>query len=278
MTASEPGNIVDARDIPPLTREQTDQLAYGELDGFVRLLDQIEGADWDRPTACDLWSVRDVVAHQGGHVQAGMGLRGMISQLNPKLAKPFKKRGMNTLDAMNEAQVEMRREWSIEELVGEVRARTPEAIVSRRGMRWPARLVRVPAPDYGLIRVDYLLHVVFPRDMWIHRLDIADATGRPFSMTVEHDGLMLEHVVRDMDRIIRKRLPGQSIRLTVDGPAGGTWKLGRGDETEVTMDILDFMRASSGRLALARRLEVAEVSTADAALKERVLGSLAAVY
>jgi len=278
MSPSATRNIVNARDIPPLTRNQTDQIAQDELDAFVRLLEQLDGSDWDLPTACDLWTVRGVVAHQGGHVQAGMGLWGMLLQLNPRLGKRYKKRGMNTLDAMNQAQVDLRRDWSIGELVAEVRDRTPQAIVSRGRMPLPTRLVRVPASDYGLIRVDYLLHVVFPRDMWVHRLDIADATNCPFIMTGEHDGVLVTHVVRDMDRNVRKRLPGYGIRLVLDGPTGGTWKLGEGDEIAVSMDILNFMRASSGRLAPARCLAVADVSTTDAALKSRILGSLVAVY
>lgn len=88
----------------------------------------------------------------------------------------------------------------------------------------------------------------------------------------------MAHVVRDMERNVRKRLPGASIWLTVEGAAGGTWTLGKGEEVAVTAGVLDFMRASSGRLAPARRLAAAEVSTADAALKDRVLASLVAVY
>ncbi len=74
-------------------------------------------------------------------------------------------RGMNTLDAMNQAQVDLRHDWPTGRLVEEIREGTPRAITSRRGLGWPPRIVRVPAPDYGLIRVDYLLRVVFPRDV-----------------------------------------------------------------------------------------------------------------
>lgn len=272
------GTTVDACNIPPLTPSQVERIARDELGAFVRLLEQLEASDWDRPTACDLWSVRDVVAHQGGHVSAGMGLRGMVSQASPRLLRPYRKRGMNALDAMNQAQVDLRCDWSTDRLVAEVREGTPKAIAARRRVAWPARFVRVPAPDYGLIRVDYLLQVVFPRDMWIHRLDIADATNRPFDATHEHDGMLVAHVIRDMDRNVRKRLPGYAICLVVEGPAGGAWRLGKGDELTVRMDLLDFMRTSSGRLAPARRREAADISATDEGLKERVLASLAAVY
>lgn len=269
---------MDARDIKPLVREETEKIAHGELQAFVGLLDQLDAPDWERPTACDLWNVRDVVAHQGGHVQAGTGLRGMVAQFSPKLVKPYRKQGMNMLDAMNQAQVDMRRGWSHETLIAEMRDRTPEAIAARRRLPFASRLIRVPAADYGFIPVDYLLHTVFPRDMWIHRLDIADATGRPFVMTPDHDGVLAAHVVRDMDRNVKKRLPGHSIQLTVDGPAGGAWRLGTGDQIAVRMDILDFMRVSSGRMKPERALLVTEVSTTDPSLKARVIRSLAAVY
>jgi uncharacterized protein (TIGR03083 family) len=278
MTTAATRQAIEAAGIPPLTRAQTEKVAHRELETFVALLERLAGSEWEQPTACDLWSVRDVVAHQGGHVQAGRGMLGMFAQLNPMLARPYRKRRMNALDAMNQAQVDMRREWPVERLIAEVREGTTEAIEARRRLSPAAKIVRVPAPDYGLIRIDYLLHVVFPRDMWIHRLDVADATGRPFELDEEHDGTLLSHVVRDMERNVRKRLPGRSVRLTVEGPGGGTWRLGQGDEVPVEIGVLDFMRLSSGRLKAERRGEVAEVGVSDQSERERVLGALAAVY
>ncbi len=141
MTRLEVRNSMEARDIPPLTREEIDRAAERELAAFVGLLESLEGDEWERPTACDLWNVRDVVGHQGGHVQAGMGLRGMFSQFSPRLSKPYKKRGMNTLDAMNQAQVDLRRDWPTERLVAEIREGTPRAMVA------PAALHVGAAPE-----------------------------------------------------------------------------------------------------------------------------------
>ncbi len=278
MTVANINSTINARDIPPLTRDETERIAHDELAIFLNLLEQLDDGDWEQPTHCDLWTVRDVVAHQGGHVPGGRGAFGMFAQLNPRVLRPYQKRGMNTLDAMNQAQVDMRREWPLEKLLAEIREGTRQAIASRRGMWWPSKLVRVPAPDYGMIPVDYLLHVVFPRDMWIHRLDITDATGRSFETKPEHDGVLIAHVVRDMERNVKKGVPGHAVRLTVDGPAGGTWRLGKGDEIAVTMDVPTFLRASSSRISPEERRAAVDVSTADEALREKVLASLVAVY
>lgn len=276
MVSNATRQVQAASAVPPLTQAQAERIARGELDAFVALLQGLGDDDWSRPTDCDLWSVRDVVAHQGGHVQAGMGLRGLFAQFSPRLTRPYRKQGMNALDATNQSQVDLRRDWPAEKLIAEVRDGTTRAIAARRSMALATKLVRVPAPGYGLIRVDYLLRVIFPRDMWIHRLDIAGATGRPFVMTPGHDGLLLAHALRDTERNVRKLLPGYAVRLELDGPAGGAWRLGHGSEVPVTMDVPTFMRLSSGRQPASRC--PAEVAVDDPALRERVLASLVAVY
>ncbi|MDZ7726724.1 MAG: maleylpyruvate isomerase family mycothiol-dependent enzyme [Dehalococcoidia bacterium] len=278
MTATATRSAVRATEIPPLTRAQAANIARDELAAFVSLLEELDEPDWRQPTHCDLWDVHDVVAHQGGHVAAGHGLLGMLGQGKPWQLRPYKKRGMNDLDAINQRQVDLRHEMGPAELITEVRDGTERAITARQRMKWPSRIVRLPAPDYGLIPMDYLLHVIFPRDMWIHRLDIADATDRPFTVTPDHDGAMLPPAIRDMDRNVRKHLPGHSVRLTIDGPAGGTWLLGEGDEFQVTMDLPAFLRASSGRIGIPDRVAAADFSTPDQDLRERIAAALVAVY
>lgn len=267
-----------AAEIPLPTRDETERLAHDELARFVALLEQLDDGDWTQPTACERWTVRDVAAHQGAHVEAGMGVFGTLRQFSPRLRKMYREPGMSPLDEVNEAQVGMRRNWPVERIVGEIREGTPRAIASRRRMPWPARHLPVPVPDYGVMSMDRLLHVIYPRDMWIHRLDIADATGRTFELSDVHDGALLAQAIRDMDRNVRKGAPGYSVLLEVDGAGGGLWRLGKGDEIRVSMELPAFLRASSRRVSPQGRSAAADVSTPDPDIRERVLNSLVTAY
>lgn len=268
----------DASGIQPLSRGRYAGLARAELAAFLALLDQLEGADWEKPTACTLWSVRDLVAHQAGHAQMGSGLAGFIAQANPRLTRPYRKRGMSTLDALNQAQVDRRRDLPIEQVIAELRDGTARSIVSRGRMTWPARRVPVPVPPVGLMPVGTLFDRIMPRDMWIHRLDIADATGKPFAQTVEHDGVMVAQVVADAARHVGKKAPTLGVTLRLAGPAGGAFRLTNGTErVELAMDVPDFMRRTSDRLTVDAALQRAD-SSASSEVTRRALEVLLAPY
>lgn len=43
----------------------------------------------------------------------------------------------------------------------------------------------------------YLIDVILTRDPWMHRTDIAEATGAPLVLTAEHDGILVDDVVKE---------------------------------------------------------------------------------
>jgi uncharacterized protein (TIGR03083 family) len=264
--------------IQRLSRREWASIANDELARFLAVVDGLSEAEWQLPTACHLWNVRDIVAHQGGHVQMGSGAKGLFAQFQPKYTRAYKHLGLSGNDAVNQAQVEMRHDRSPSELVAEVRDGTPRSIASRARMNPLARNIRLPVPGHGLMSLDHLLHVIFPRDMWIHRLDIADATGRAFEITPGHDDRLLEGVVVDMERHVRRLLPGRSIRLTIEGPAGGTWLLGEGEEVAVAMDLPTFLRRSSERRTAAETLPHATVDAPTESERLAALNAIVAIY
>jgi hypothetical protein len=83
--------------------------------------------------------------------------------------------------------------------------------------------------------------VILTRDPWMHRLDLARATGRDPVLTADHDGVIVADVVAEW-----ARRHGQPYRLQLTGPAGGSWSSGTGNE-EISMDAADFCRVISGR-------------------------------
>lgn len=74
-----------------------------------------------------------------------------------------------------------------------------------------------------------MLHRIFPRDMWIHRLDIADATGKRFEQTPGHDDVMLALTVADAAMQVEKKAPELSFALALAGAAGGSWAFGQNE-------------------------------------------------
>jgi hypothetical protein len=89
----------------------------------------------------------------------------------------------------------------------------------------------------------YLIDVILTRDPWMHRLDIAVATGTEPRLTAEHDGVIVADVVAEWaDR------HGKDFELTLTGPAGGTWRAGANGPSW-TLDAVDFCRAIARRPA-----------------------------
>jgi hypothetical protein len=90
-------------------------------------------------------------------------------------------------------------------------------------------------------RMGYLLDVILTRDPWMHRVDIARATGRDLVLTPEHDGRIVADVVAEW-----ARRHGRPFTLTLTGPAGGTFVAGNGGES-ITVDAVEFCRTLAGR-------------------------------
>jgi hypothetical protein len=85
------------------------------------------------------------------------------------------------------------------------------------------------------------MDVTYTRDAWLHRVDLARATGKPLELTPDHDARLVADVVRDWaDR------HGRPFRIRLAGPAGGAYVRGVGGE-EHTLDAVEFCRILSGR-------------------------------
>ena len=131
--------------------------------------------------------------------------------------------------------------WTWQEALAEFQRSAPR--FARRRLRFPVPLrsvLRVPVNE-GTITVGYLFDRILNRDLFMHRLDICDATGREFVVTADHDGRLVEDVVLEWSQ-----LHGKPFDLTLTGPAGGHWAVGSGGE-RLELDALEFMRLASGR-------------------------------
>lgn len=271
----------DAARIPGTTRQEAAALMEVGVARFVELLESFAPEDWTKPTACILWNVKEIVAHKAGSLAGFASWTEFCHQYNPANQRLYRARGLSTLDALNQIQVDDRADRTPAELIAELRAVSPGAI--RTCLHLPAlvRALHLPAPPPkgGLMSVAYLTDTILPRDLWMHRLDLALATGRTFVQTPEHDGRVLALVVRDMAGTLARALGHASVIYELTGPVGATWRLGKSAVPSATirMDALAFAQLSSQRIRAADVLPRAEL-TGDVALARRALEQTAVLY
>jgi uncharacterized protein (TIGR03083 family) len=216
-----------------------DWMAAAETE-YARLLAQLATLgpqDWARPTDCTEWDVRQLVAHLVGAAESTASLREMRRQQElGRRARP----GAPDIDGMNDVQVAERATASPAELLAALADVAPRAVRARRRIPAPVRALRVPfGPPLGVRSVGYLMDRICTRDVWMHRVDIARATGAELVLTAEHDGRLVADVVQEW-----ARAHGQQHRLVLTGPAGGTF----GEAgPQLDLDAVEFCRVVSGR-------------------------------
>jgi hypothetical protein len=149
--------------------------------------------------------------------------------------------GRSLIDGINDAQIRERTGRSPAELLVELRSTFPAAVHRRATYPRVLRGVPIPDPTVGSVRLGELMDVIYTRDAWMHRVDLALATEHLLELTPDHDGRLVADVVRDWaDR------HGRPFRLELEGPAGGNYVRGVGGE-EHSLDAVEFCRILSGR-------------------------------
>jgi uncharacterized protein (TIGR03083 family) len=214
---------------------------------YQRVLDAIEALrpeDWTLPTDCTAWDVRQLVCHIAGHAQLVSTPLEMARQL--RAAKRRQQDGQASIDALTAFQVQERQHRGPEELRAELRRLVPRAVKGRRRIPGFVRRLRLGDPEIvnGVPETwtfGYASDIIFTRDSWMHRLDLARATGQAPMLTADHDGIIVADVVNEW-----ARRHGRPYRLELTGPAGGHWNSGTHGE-EIVMDAADFCRIISGR-------------------------------
>lgn len=209
---------------------------YRRLDTLLRSLSDEE---WARPTDCTEWDVRAMVAHLVGAAEADASPREMLRQA--RVSRRLDRPGL-PIDKINELQVRERADRTGPELTDDLADAGPRGIRGRRRIPAPLRAVPLPfGPPLGVKPLGYLMGRIYTRDAWMHRVDICRATGREVELTPEHDGRIVDDVVREWGA-----RHGAPYRLELTGPAGGTWQCGTGGEV-LRLDAVEMLRVVSGR-------------------------------
>ena len=151
---------------------------YARLDDLLRSLTP---AEWVAPTDCVEWDVRAMVAHLVG---AAEGNARIIEGVRQAVVGRRRYRRDVLVDSINMVQIADRAGRTPAELVEDLRDAGRRGVAARRRIPGLIRGIVVPiGPPIGTKPIGYLMDRIYTRDAWMHRIDIARATGHDLVVT-----------------------------------------------------------------------------------------------
>lgn len=230
---------------PALDRRVAMQLAATEYERCLELFRSLAAEDWAKPTDCPMWDVRGVAAHLLGMVEMSASLREQRRQQKAAKARMAQHGGL-FIDALTGLQVDERADMTPQQIIDRLATRAAKAASARR--RAPGIIRRRAMPDSQRVNgrneswtIGFLIDTILTRDPWMHRIDIARATGAALALTPEHDGAIVADVVTEW-----AARHGQPFSLRLTGSAGGSWSHGA-DGPTIALDAIEFCRIVSLR-------------------------------
>lgn len=219
--------------LPPIS---TLHLFGPEREALTDLLADLVDDDWYQPTVCEGWNVHDVALHLlGGDIGLLSGGRDRFRG-SPAVPVPPDLSDWSTLvrwiDTRNAVWVDATRRTSpvllCELLVftgQHMAAWLPEVDMDAPGIpvSWAGP---DPAPTWLHIAREYT-------ERWIHQQHIRDAVGRPGFTEPQWLHPVLDTFARALPYTLRdrRRPTGTTVELRITGPAGGSWRVRKDDDT-----------------------------------------------
>lgn len=193
------------------------------LDSLLAVLSGLSDEDWNRPTACALWSVKDVASHLlGGDV-------GILSRKRDAFADNSIiswEELVALVNGLNETWVKTTRRMS-PRLLCDLLKHTGEQVCDYFKSLDPFAIggpVNWAAPDPAPVWLDLAREYT---ERWLHQQHIRDAIGKPGLREPKFFAPVLDAFVRALPRTYRTvaAKDGTRMALTITGDAGGSWFL-----------------------------------------------------
>ncbi|MGD2145219.1 MAG: maleylpyruvate isomerase family mycothiol-dependent enzyme [Anaerolineae bacterium] len=218
------------------------------MSALLDLLSELSSDDWDTPTACPLWSVKDVALHLLGDDVV------MLSSRRDRQPSQFSGQSWDQLvafiNAWNETWVQATRRISPRLLVDLLKLTGTQvnAYFESRDPYAVGAPVSWAGPDPAPVWLDLAREYT---ERWHHQQHIREAVARAGLKGPRFLSPVLDTFVRAVPHTFRdtQAVDGTLVALTISGPAGSQWFLRREGENwrlyvnglrkphaEVTMD------------------------------------------
>lgn len=94
---------IDVTQVTPIGRVEAGRLATAAYERLFDVLRALDRAAWDRPTDCDRWTVKAIVAHVLGSAESQASLREAVHQGRLGYAAA-RRSGRQPVDEINECR------------------------------------------------------------------------------------------------------------------------------------------------------------------------------
>ncbi|MER3521276.1 MAG: hypothetical protein C4317_03315 [Acidimicrobiia bacterium] len=245
--------------------------------------------EWDLPTDCPGWTVKDQVSHIIGTESM---LAGKPTPDQEVVPRPYVK---NRIGEMNEVHVEARRRLPPEEVLAEFRSITQERLEDLRNMSLEEFGRQVMTPEGPGSYLDFMKIRVF--DCWVHEQDIRRAVKKPGNLAGKAARNAVSRCFKAMPYVVEKKAAfpeGASVTFVIsyrDTPPPDkltvTVKSGRGiavdsfealPSVKFRSDVGTYVALCSGRINPRTSLKEGIVELAgDETLGYRLIDNLAFV-
>lgn len=217
-----------------------------ERAALLDLLGGLGAVEWDRPTVCPGWTVKDIAAHAlgddlgrlartrdgflGNAPGPGESLLAFVNRINGEWVTAARRLSpAQLISLLRSTGVQTSAMWEEQDLdaLGEP-------------VSWAGR---GPAPVW----LDCARELT---ELWTHQQQIRDATGRPPLDAPALLGPVLDTFLRALPLTLAEvgAEPGTTVEFAVDGPAGGSWFAERRQEVWALVPAPDRAPAASVQL------------------------------
>src|SRR5260370_17061268 len=168
--------LAEGRAIPPLSHREAMGMARLELERFLALVTSLSEDEWEKPTACPLWNVRQILAHVTGAAASYARWSEFKRQNSLKVQRPYRASGLSFLESLNQIQVDDRACATPAALLDHLQPAGPPPFPTRARLPVLLRALRVPLPALGIVPIAYFTDLIYTRNIWIHALALCRAT------------------------------------------------------------------------------------------------------
>ncbi|QFG24451.1 maleylpyruvate isomerase family mycothiol-dependent enzyme [Actinomadura sp. WMMB 499] len=224
------------------------------LRSSLALAATLDAADWDRPTECPGWTVKDQFSHLVG-VE-----RGLLGDPEPEVEVPAFDHVRSDFGAYLEAAVHVRRDVPGPEVAAELADVLERRLVQLEGID-PDGPLLLPNGKEGVYR---RMMVFRAMDCWTHEQDVRRAVGRPGNLDAPAAHCLWSILGSGLPMVVARRAkagPGESVLFTIAGPPSFRSAITVGADgravpadpepaeftTELAMDLETYVRLAAGR-------------------------------